>query len=56
MARPKSKDPVAPVTITLPRSVRRTAQEHADAIHLSLSGFIAKVIREFFQQIEKGMR
>ncbi len=52
MARPKSKDPAIPVTITLPKSLRRVAQVNADKWHMTLSAFISQLIRDFNVRIE----
>jgi hypothetical protein len=56
MPRPKSKDPAVRIAITLPKSLVRTSRGMANGAHLSLSAFIAGLIRDRLCDIERTMR
>ena len=56
MPRPKSKDPSTPITISLPRSLVRPCKATARVKHLSLSAWIASLVREYFLNMEKALR
>jgi hypothetical protein len=56
MGRPKSKDPATPITITLPKSLLRTSRAVASTKNLSFSAWVAELLREYFQQVEKALR
>jgi len=43
------KDPCGPVTITIPRSLKHAAKKRAEEMHLSLSAYVATIIREKVQ-------
>lgn len=53
MPRPKPTDPTVPVTITLPRSIKRISIATARTRHLSLSAWIAEVLREHLRAVER---
>jgi hypothetical protein len=50
MARSKRKDPVQQTSITMTRSVLRTARAHAAADHLSFSALVTKTMREYLSR------
>ena len=53
MANRTSKDPAGPITITMPRSLHRKARHAAAEQHLSLSAWIANLVRQRIQQIQQ---
>lgn len=46
MGRPPSADPTRPVTLTLPIALLNLAQQQANAANLSLSQWIAALMRK----------
>ena len=56
IGRPKSKDPVIPVSIGVPRSLLRTSRGMARAANVSYSRFMAGLIGDRLREIEKALR